>query len=93
MSYTGILYSCDIAHDVILLLHGLWDLIRVDKGKEWCLSLYINERLITSSGGSRGGGGATGAIPPPPPPLLHIFLNIIHLKWYKKMFSATTYFL
>ena len=29
----------------IVLTYGLWDQVRVDKGREWYLSLFINERL------------------------------------------------
>jgi hypothetical protein len=29
----------------IILTYGLWDQVRVDKGREWYLSLYINETL------------------------------------------------
>ena len=25
--------------------YGLWDQLRTDKGKEWCLSLFINKTL------------------------------------------------
>lgn len=29
----------------IVLSYGLWDQLRIDKGKEWYLSLFINEAL------------------------------------------------
>jgi hypothetical protein len=31
----------------ILLEHGLWDQIRVDHGREWVLSLFVQEQLAT----------------------------------------------
>ena len=29
----------------IILEYGLWDEVRVDQGKEWVLSLYVQEQL------------------------------------------------
>ena len=29
----------------VVLTYGLWDQLRTDKGKEWCLSLFVNEKL------------------------------------------------
>ena len=32
-------------HRPIVLSYGLWDKIRVDQGKEWILTLYVQETL------------------------------------------------
>jgi hypothetical protein len=32
-------------HREIICTYGLWDQLRFDKGKEWCLSIFINETL------------------------------------------------
>lgn len=44
----GILCVCVLCiHNYrdIVLTYGLWDQLRVDKGREWYLSLFINEKL------------------------------------------------
>ena len=29
----------------IVMTYGMWDQIRIDKGKEWYLTIFVNERL------------------------------------------------
>ncbi len=38
-------YSLSCTFREIILTYGLWDQLRVDKGKEWYLSLFVNEKL------------------------------------------------
>ncbi len=37
-------YSLSCTFREIILTYGLWDQLRVDKGKEWYLSLFVNEK-------------------------------------------------
>ena len=41
-------FCCQYACRPILMQYGLWDQIRVDQGKEWVLSLFVQERLAAS---------------------------------------------
>ena len=39
------MYSYKVVRRPIVIQYGLWDQIRVDKGREWILMLYIQETL------------------------------------------------
>ena len=43
--YANLLIMFLILNRPLILEYGLWDKIRVDQGKEWVLSLFVQEQM------------------------------------------------
>lgn len=47
ISQTIVMYVHVLLYRHVVTTYGLWDQIRVDKGREWYLLLFINEMMAT----------------------------------------------